>query len=197
MDTRKPYEVSVILSIVMILTLFFAGCAKQYSASGSFRYAMDSWIGRHISQVIQAWGEYTQVASDGADGKVYIWIEAPNPPPPPASNRGEESWVIQPYGLHGYEIRRGPVGGGGVSSVLYGLVEGTRNVLENARREAARYPRKMAMFTRQDGTVYWWRVERNNTIYDYGKSVNDYDQWVNDYSQWLKNGKKGDPPRRY
>ena len=60
------------LIIFMAFSLF--GCAYK-STYKSTNEIMNSWMGSHISQVIQSWGPPTQITDDGAGGKIYIWSE--------------------------------------------------------------------------------------------------------------------------
>ena len=43
---------------------------------------MNSWMGSHISKVIQSWGPPTQITADGAGGHIYIWRLQPIALPP-------------------------------------------------------------------------------------------------------------------
>ncbi|MYB63494.1 hypothetical protein F4X73_02280 [Candidatus Poribacteria bacterium] len=72
--------------IKRVLILFAAfsllGCAYK-----STNEIMNSWMGSHISQVIQSWGPPNQITEDGAGGKIYIWQPEPIPLPPEPSIR--------------------------------------------------------------------------------------------------------------
>lgn len=69
---------------VLILFVAFSllGCAYK-----STNEIMNSWMGSHISQVIQSWGPPTHITEDGAGGRIYIWRPQPMalPDTPPAS----------------------------------------------------------------------------------------------------------------
>ena len=56
------------LRSMFILCLIVAvGCAKPTAE------IMDSWKGSHVSSLIRSWGPPQQIASDGLDGKIYIY----------------------------------------------------------------------------------------------------------------------------
>ena len=169
-----------ILTLAICVLFTVSGCVEQYDHASQETRARQSinlsyWVGCSISEVIQVHGPYTQAISDGADGKVYIWVEAPSPPPPARRpRRDEDRWVVRPHGLTGYEIERAPPRGSGILS-------GMRNVLEyQLEREAARPRDRMIFIARADGTIYSWRVEVRGAVYshsvydnkDYGRGQN-------------------------
>ena len=59
------------------MVLSFSGCAYKNN-----KEIMNSWMGSHISKVIQNWGPPTQITADGAGGHIYIWRPQPIPLPP-------------------------------------------------------------------------------------------------------------------
>ena len=63
--------------MVIFMVLSFFGCAYKSNTE-----IMNSWMGSHISSVIQSWGPPTQITDDGAGGKIYIWRPQPIPLPP-------------------------------------------------------------------------------------------------------------------
>lgn len=184
----------VTILTLAICALFSAlGCVEQYDHSSQRTRARKSinlsyWVDSSISEVIQAHGPYTQVISDGAGGKVYIWVEAPSPRPPAGRPRQDEDrWVIRPHGLTGYEIERAPPRGSGILS-------GMRNVLEyqieqEAAREAARPRDRVMFFARADGTIYSWWAEVRGVVYNH--SVHDYGDYGRKRNASLKQKQKG------
>ena len=109
---------------------------------------MKSWMGDHVSKVVQSWGPADRITSDGADGKVYIWITPGNPPSPP-----RRVWVTEWNPLLGRwegQWKEEPT-----YSASGAILRGLRKELE---REAARTLRQ-EFFVRPDGIIYWYRTE--------------------------------------
>ena len=118
-----------------ILALITANCAVKNTPT--LREQLNSWIGFHIAAVIQEYGAYSQVVSDGKDGHIYVWIDPGRYiPPGPAL----------PY----------PKGGGFISGFTYGL----NNTLRHARTIEAGKTKRTEFFVRADGIVYSWRAVR-------------------------------------
>lgn len=65
------------ISIVFAVLIFATGCAYTNRSA-----VMNSWMGSHISEVIQSWGPPTQITPDGAGGYIYIWRPIPMVLPP-------------------------------------------------------------------------------------------------------------------
>ena len=118
----SPAAFSVIISVSL------AGCVA--SKQPSTREIMNSWMGNHISQVIRSWGAYDQVVSDGAGGKIYIWI----------TYRDDSILDILP-----------PPRGNSISAAI------ARVQRAEIRRRAAT-PLKREMYVGPNGGVYSWRV---------------------------------------
>ena len=81
--------------LIIFLTLSLLGCAYKSTSQ-----IMNSWMGSHISQVIQSWGPPTQITPDGAGGHIYIWRPQPMAPPPPTIQKhGTVRWnaLLQQY----------------------------------------------------------------------------------------------------
>ena len=49
-----------------------SGCAIK-GRRAKISNAMDSWKGSHVSKVIEKWGPYDRVTSDGKGGSVYSY----------------------------------------------------------------------------------------------------------------------------
>ena len=75
MKTKQTFNQNI--SVVFAILIFTAGCAYTNRAA-----TMNSWMGSHISAVIQSWGPPTQITSDGAGGYIYIWRPTPMVLPP-------------------------------------------------------------------------------------------------------------------
>ena len=59
--------------LIMLITFTF-GCASSHNKFESNLLAsMNTWKGHHISQLIGQIGPYSNVHSDGANGKIYTW----------------------------------------------------------------------------------------------------------------------------
>ena len=56
-------------SVVLVSLLIFVACQKTLSTSE----IMNSWMGHHISEVIQSWGPYQQAIPNGQGGMIYSW----------------------------------------------------------------------------------------------------------------------------
>ena len=81
--------------LIILMALVFLGCAHKNTSE-----IMNSWMGSHISEVIQSWGPPTQVADDGAGGRIYIWRPQPmTTTPPTIQKRGVLRWnaLLQQY----------------------------------------------------------------------------------------------------
>ena len=157
-----------------------SGCVEQYDGASRETRARQSinpsyWVGASIAEVIQAHGPYTQAISDGSDGKVYIWVEAPSPAPPAGRPRQDEDrWVVRPHGLTGYEIERAPPRGSGILSGIRDVLE--YQVEQEAARESARPRDRVMFFARADGRIYSWRAEVRGAVYNH--AVHDYGEYV-------------------
>ena len=55
------------VALVAAVALALSGCASAINET------MDSWMGHHVSELIQSWGPPTRTTPDGKGGKVYIW----------------------------------------------------------------------------------------------------------------------------
>lgn len=75
MKAKETFKQNI--SVVFVALIFTAGCAYTNRTA-----AMNSWMGAHISTVIQSWGPPTQITSDGAGGRIYIWRPTPMVLPP-------------------------------------------------------------------------------------------------------------------
>ena len=65
MPMKKTGRLAVIW--LALAGLLLGGCA------GKINEVMESWNGRHISEVIQSWGPATRLSPDGKGGTIYIW----------------------------------------------------------------------------------------------------------------------------
>lgn len=117
--------------ILVIVSVSLASCVA--GKGSSTRETMNSWKGRHISEVIRNWGAYDHIVLDGAGGSIYIWI------------RYRQDKRI-PYGVTRSK---------GNTSTVPGIV--TKVINEDYERRLAT-PIKTEMFVRQDGRIYGSRV---------------------------------------
>ena len=65
-----------ILGILTIIAcIFLASCATHTATQEqpSQRRAVDVWKGKHISEVIQKWGQPQQVIENRTSGRIYVW----------------------------------------------------------------------------------------------------------------------------
>ena len=65
MPMKKTGRLAVIW--LALAGLLLGGCA------GKINEVMESWNGRHISEVIQSWGPASRTSPDGKGGTIYIW----------------------------------------------------------------------------------------------------------------------------
>jgi len=56
-----------LIAYVLVMLLFTSGCASKVNE------VMQSWVGKHQSDLIQAWGPPQQTAGDGKDGTILIY----------------------------------------------------------------------------------------------------------------------------
>ena len=117
------------------MTLFIRalGCANKMAQQR--QNAMNSWVGSHTWEHIQVNGAYTDIASDGLGGSIYVWekrfyIEIMPASPPPT--------------------------GGGATT---GILRGTSNVLRAKAQQRNETPLVIQMFTRPNGMIYSWHVD--------------------------------------
>ena len=125
---RRSTVYTSLATFSVIISVSLAACVA--SKQPSTREIMNSWMGSHISEVIRGWGAYDQVVSDGADGKIYIWI----------IYRDDSILHVLP-----------PPRGNSVSAAIARVQRA-----EIARRAAT--PLKKEMYVRPNGSVYSWRV---------------------------------------
>lgn len=90
MKTKQTIHQSI--SVIFVVLIFTTGCAYKNRME-----IMNSWMGAHISTVIQSWGPPTQITSDGAGGYIYIWRPTPMVLPPlspnaTANERNQHAW---------------------------------------------------------------------------------------------------------
>lgn len=78
--------------LIIFMALSFLGCAYKSTSE-----IMNSWMGSHISQVIQSLGPPTQTTDDGAGGKIYIWRPAPIPLPQELPNATAQEQLNTTY----------------------------------------------------------------------------------------------------
>lgn len=119
----------VVLMLVIICNL---GCAHKMSQFQ--KQSLNSWMGAHISEYIQAHGSYNQITSDEQGGSIYIWVRHYNMPILPPSPA--------------------PVTGGFTAGFMYGLSDVLR--ARNQQRNAT--PLVIQMCARQNGLIYSWQV---------------------------------------
>lgn len=80
----KPMKRSVPLAVSLLATLLLTGCASAINKK------MESWLGHHQSELIQAWGPPQQTASDGRGGTILIYGSY--------VNLGQTPGTVQPNG---------------------------------------------------------------------------------------------------
>ena len=91
-------------TLVLLMFVLIIGCIESkrsiyrhtYSPPRqqvvSINQTMNSWMGSHISKVILKWGPATQIAEDGAGGRIYIWQIQKQVSVP------QDRWVTSPPG---------------------------------------------------------------------------------------------------
>lgn len=75
---------STTLAAVLLVTLLLTSCASAINKK------MESWLGHHQSELIQAWGPPHQTVSDGRRGTVLIYGSY--------VNLGQTPGTVQPNG---------------------------------------------------------------------------------------------------
>lgn len=133
--SRKDRTMKSKFSIVFLVMVSVSIASCVASKGSSTRETMNSWKGRHISEVIRNWGAYDHIVSDGAGGSIYIWIRY-----------RQDKRIPYPYGVTRSK---------GNTSTVSGIV--TKVMNEDYERRLAT-PIKTEMFVRQDGRIYGWRV---------------------------------------
>jgi hypothetical protein len=59
----------LVCSILVLILVLAAGCASKKKTSE----IMQSWMGQHVSRLIDSWGPPSNETDDGRGGKVYTW----------------------------------------------------------------------------------------------------------------------------
>ena len=118
-------------TLLVVISVLLVSCLA--SKSPSTREIMNSLKGRHISDVIRAWGAYDHIVSDGAGGSIYIWIRYRQ------DNR----------------MRYGLTRPKGNSNTIPGI---TTKILNENYEQRLATPIRKELFVRPDGRVYSWRV---------------------------------------
>jgi len=67
MKYHKSIREFLPIVLLFIIPLFFTGCATTINKT------MDSWVGRHQSELIASWGPPNRVADDGKGGRILIY----------------------------------------------------------------------------------------------------------------------------
>jgi hypothetical protein len=71
-ETTQKNNVGRKTLIGRVIMLFL--CTILLTSCATNKKVMNSWMGAHISNVIQSWGPATRTSSDGKDGTIYTWV---------------------------------------------------------------------------------------------------------------------------
>ena len=126
--------------LIIFIALSLSGCAYK-----SNREIMNSWMGSHISAVIQSWGPPTQITVDGAGGHIYIWRPQPLAPPPATiQKRGVVRW--NPL-LNQYEYVE-------ETSPTQTLNQTLQSIAVDIHNSSYKM-----FYVRPNGIIYYWRAQ--------------------------------------
>jgi hypothetical protein len=67
----KLYNLSLIFLVITVI--FFSGCG--YRAKKAINKEMQSWVGRHQSELITSWGQPNNTDIDGQGGTILIYSQ--------------------------------------------------------------------------------------------------------------------------
>ena len=177
---------------------------KKDEAIRSLEQTLNLWIGHHISECIQRLGPATQITDDGAEGRIYIWVEHHQrtvhnpyfvvPPKQYMTHHSHTLNVRQETTTRGtirwdplfeqweYELETRPT---------HRIPDISRTVTEADRTEpqpqlrfktvTENYTSRVMFYTRSDGTIYHWLIITPNNHHAYNNRKNAKDN-AHDYN---------------
>lgn len=128
---------------------FLTGCTVFKPQGPTQAEALDSWMGHHYSGLIQSWGPPSGVYEDGQGGRVLVYST-------------EVSRVLPGYAVASAQAGDGPSGdvwARGESVYLPARVQ--------------RWDSYNMMYVRPDGTLYYWRTNRESEAEAVARRAND------------------------